>query len=398
MAEGVIFTNLQALARKFGTDAAAVRKLLAAYAEASAAHGIRYRIVDAGDYVFLNPEAGRNRAVALSPADSWVEHGYLLADYYRFGRSTADDETNYLFIVGGADVIPMPVLPQYISDPDYSDTDIDSDIPYAYLLGERTYPMLGTAEIFQYEQYFHTGRLPLAHDASLDDLAGYLRRAAKAPGSMAVGRAYGQTDLTWLSASASVSEPFRRNRLFRGDMRLDERIYTQNLFVSPCVERSIVDKVFDRGADFYYFNLHGSDAPTACSFYASYQQQCYEAVTPRQLASAAGWEPDVLKERLAQGEKWLAQRRAAWSKSQRAAYVRASTQLRDAAGNGFGEVQVPSALLTDLWKECGLPVKPPKQRQKKPWTRKRLAAVGFAVGAGALLLAGGTVAAVLLLT
>lgn len=30
MAEGVIFTNLQALARKFGTDAAAVRKLLAA--------------------------------------------------------------------------------------------------------------------------------------------------------------------------------------------------------------------------------------------------------------------------------------------------------------------------------------------------------------------------------
>ena len=302
MAEGVIFTNLQALARKFGTDAATVRKLLAAYAEASAAHGIRYRIVDAGDYVFRNPEAGRNRAVALSPADSWVEHGYLLADYYRFGRSTADDETNYLFIVGGADVIPMPVLPQYISDPDYSDTDIDSDIPYAYLLGERTYPMLGTAEIFQYEQYFHAGRLPLAHDASLDDLAGYLRRAAKAPGSMAVGRAYGQTDLTWLSASASVSEPFRRNRLFRGDVRLDERIYTQNLFVSPCVERSIVDKVFDRGADFYYFNLHGSDAPTACSFYASYQQQCYEAVTPRQLASAE--KPNVVVTEACYGGKF----------------------------------------------------------------------------------------------
>ena len=302
MAEGVIFTNLQALARKFGTDAAAVRKLLAAYAEASAAHGIRYRIVDAGDYVFLNPEAGRNRAVALSPADSWVEHGYLLADYYRFGRSTADDETNYLFIVGGADVIPMPVLPQYISDPDYSDTDIDSDIPYAYLLGERTYPMLGTAEIFQYEQYFHVGRLPLAHDASLDDLAGYLRRAAKAPGAMAVGRAYGQTDLTWLSASASVSEPFRRNKLFRGDVRLDERIYTQNLFISPCVERSIVDKVFDRGADFYYFNLHGSDAPTSCSFYASYQHQCYEAVTPRQLASAE--KPNVVVTEACYGGKF----------------------------------------------------------------------------------------------
>lgn len=301
-AEGVIFTNLRVLARKFGTDAAAVRKLLAAYAEASLRHGIRYHILDAGEYLFRNPEAGCNRAVELSPSDSWFEHGCLLADYYRFGRSTADDETNYLFIVGGADVIPMPVLPQYISDPDYNDTDIDSDIPYAYLLGERTYPMLRTAEIFQYEQYFHVGRLPLAADASLDDLAGYLRRAAKAPGTLAFGRAYGQTDLTWLSASASVSEPFRRHGLYRGDERLDERIFTQHLFISPCVERSIVDKVFDRDADLYYFNLHGSDAPTACSFYASYRQQSYEAVTPRQLASAA--KPNVVVTEACYGGKF----------------------------------------------------------------------------------------------
>lgn len=301
-AEGVIFTNLRALARKFGCDAATVRKLLAAYAEASLVHGIRYHVVDAGDYLFLNPEAGHNRAAGLSPSDSWVEHGYLLADYYRFGRSTAEDQTNYLFIVGGADVIPMPVLPQYISDPDYSDTDIDSDIPYAYLLGERTYPMLGSAEIFRYEQYFHVGRLPLAADASLDDLAGYLRRAAKAPGTMTAGRAYGQTDLTWLSASASVSEPFRRHKLYRGDGRLDERIYAQELFISPCVERSIVDKVFDRSADLYYFNLHGSDAPTACSFYASYQQQCYEAITPRQLASAE--RPNVVVTEACYGAKF----------------------------------------------------------------------------------------------
>ena len=138
MAEGVLFTNLRALSRKFGTDAGAVRKLLAAYAEASLTHGIRYHIIDAADYAFINPEAGDDRRVSLSPSDSWVGHGYLLADYFRFGRSTSEDETNYLFIIGGSDVIPMPVVPQYISDPDYSDTDIDTDIPYAYLLGEKT--------------------------------------------------------------------------------------------------------------------------------------------------------------------------------------------------------------------------------------------------------------------
>lgn len=286
MAEGVLFTNLRALARKFGTDAGVVRKLLAAYAQASLSHGIRYHIIDAADYSFINPEAGDDRRVSLSPSDSWIKHGYVLADYFRFGRSTAEDETNYLFIIGGADVIPMPVVPQYITDPDYSDTDIDSDIPYAYLLGERTYPMLRSAEIFQYEQYFHVGRLPLAEDASLDDLAGYLRRAAKASGSFDIGRVYGQTDLTWLSASASVCEPFRRHRLYLGDDRLDERIYSHNLFVTPCVDRSIVDQVFDRLADLYYFNLHGSDAPTRCGFSASYQKQWYDAIEPRQLAAA----------------------------------------------------------------------------------------------------------------
>ena len=90
MAEGVLFTNLRALSRKFGTDAGAVRKLLAAYADASLAHGIRYHIIDAADYAFINPEAGDDRRVSLSPSDSWVGHGYLLADYFRFGRSTSD--------------------------------------------------------------------------------------------------------------------------------------------------------------------------------------------------------------------------------------------------------------------------------------------------------------------
>ena len=72
----------------------------------------------------------------------------------------------YLFIVGGADVIPMPVLPQYISDPDYSDTDIDSDIPYAYLLGERTLLYAGDGRNFPVRTIFSiAGRLPLAHDA-----------------------------------------------------------------------------------------------------------------------------------------------------------------------------------------------------------------------------------------
>ncbi|MDE6622787.1 MAG: hypothetical protein K2K30_00095 [Alistipes sp.] len=283
-AEGAIFTNLDALARKLHTAPETIRRLLEAYAEQALGHGIRYRLLDAGDYAWLNPEAKGSRE-RLAPTKTWEEHIRLLADYYRYGRTTTREESCYLFIVGGDDVIPMPVLPQYVSAPDYSDTDIESDLPYAYLLGARTRELLRTAELFRYEQYFHVGRLPLAADATAEDLAAYLHRAAQACGAMRIGRAYGQTDRTWLSASASVCNPLRRDGLCTGGFR-DERIYDRELFVSPCVERSVIDEVFDHEAGLYYFNLHGSDAPTACSFYASYRQQCYEAITPRQLAAA----------------------------------------------------------------------------------------------------------------
>lgn len=302
VAEGVLFTNIQVLSRKFSVDSSMIRKLLAAYAEASMGLGIRYHIIDVADYLCLNPDAGHKRQVSLSPTDSWVEHIRVLADYFRYGRSTTEEHTNYLFIIGGDDIIPMPVLPQYITDPDYSDTDIESDIPYAYLLGEQTYDLLGTAKIFEYEQYFHVGRLPFAANASLDDLVGYLSRASKACGTMDITRGYGQTDLSWLGATATVSEPFHRHKLCRGDDRLDERIYVRNLFISPCVERSIIDQVFDRNAGIYYFNLHGSDAPTMCSFYASYEQQSYEAITPQQMALAAN--PNVVVTEACYGAKF----------------------------------------------------------------------------------------------
>lgn len=282
--EGAIFTNLEALARKLRVDRETVRRLLDAYAEQALGHGIRYRLLDAGDYAWRNP-AAKGARERLAPTDSWEEHIRLLADHYRYGRATTKEESCYLFIIGGDDIVPMPRLPQYITAPDYSDTDIDSDLPYAYLLGERTRELLRTAEIFRYEQYFHVGRLPLAADAAAEDLAGYLHRAAHGCGTARIDRAYGLTDRTWLSASASVCTPLRREGLCDGGFR-DDRIYDRELFVSPCVERSVIEEVFDRDAGLYYFNLHGSDAPTACSFYASYRQQLYEAISPRQLASA----------------------------------------------------------------------------------------------------------------
>jgi len=283
--EGVLFTNLRALAEKLGSNTETVGALLDAYAEASLAHGIRYRVIDVSDYLYLNP-AAKGQRIHLSPSDSWPVHISPLADYYRYGRRSAEEKSCYLFIIGGEEIIPMPVVPHYIDDPGFSDKDIATDIPYAYLMGERTYAMLRSGELFEYEQYFQVGRLPVPNDASLRYLRDYMKRALENCGTLEVESAYGQTDRTWLSASASVSSPIRRHGVRMENDRFDDRIFDRNLYVTPCVEKSIVDQIFDRQADLYYFNLHGSDNPAAVSFYADFEKTPYEAITPAQLARA----------------------------------------------------------------------------------------------------------------
>lgn len=77
--------------------------------------------------------------------------------------------------------------------------------------------------------------------------------------------------------------------------------------------------------------------------------------------------------------------------------MRLSTQFRDPGGYGFQEARLPVSLLHGLWKELGLPVKPPKERPRKPWTTKRLTVLGIAVGMAALAVAAAVLAFVLLL-
>ncbi|MBE6181132.1 MAG: zinc-ribbon domain-containing protein [Rikenellaceae bacterium] len=313
MTEGIILTNLPALARKLHTDTDTVSALLHAYAEASLARNIRYRVLDAANYPMLNPEA-RGRRISLSPTDSWIEHGALLADCYRYGRHTTREETAYLFIIGGEDIIPMPVVRHYMADnPSIGDKDIDTDIPYAYLLGERTHPMLLSGKLFEYEQYFHVGRLPFALDASLDDLTGYLRRAAQAFSGISLTNWYGQTNLPWGDDSQVVVAPLRQARLHTNATLHEESYATMGdyrfslaqggLFYSLPITDQDIDRFFDRKANFYYFNLHGSDAPTTGGFVADFKGQGFGAIDPRQLATMEV--PNILVTEACYGAKYM---------------------------------------------------------------------------------------------
>ncbi len=313
-AEGVILTHSKALAAKLKTDASIIVQLLTAYAEASLVRGIRYRVVDAANYMMLNPSAA-GRRVSLSPKDGWVEYTNLLTDHYRYGRTNKGDETCYLFIVGGEDIVPMPVMRHYMaSHPKFNDKDIDTDIPYAYMLGEQTYSMLDSGKIYEYEQYFHVGRLPFPLDASLDDLASYLRRASAASEGLSIESYYGQSNMPWGKESQVVCTPLRQAGVRPVSRPFNEsyvdvkgkRFYVVQgeLFYSPPVTADNIEQVFDPNATFYYFNLHGSNRPTDRGFYADYVGG---AVMPEDIAKIS--HPNIFVTEACYGAKYQQYRR-----------------------------------------------------------------------------------------
>lgn len=298
--EGVIFTNIAALAARFDPQGScrselmqAIAGLLEEYAELSRQSGIFYHVIDAGNYRFLNPAAGGDYRVSLTAGDSWEVYSSILADYYRFGRRTEKDETNYLFIIGGDDVVPMPVVPQYMPvRHDDDEKDIDTDIPYAYLLGERTQALFESGRLFNYEQYFHVGRLPLPTDARAEDLHDYLQRSVEAMDGISVSKYFGIANMKWGDDSVRVCEPLRNAGLasaaapYEGSTAGGYLAANGGLFYSQPVSESNIDSVFDDSAGLYYFNLHGSSVPTQAMFYGEDHNTTCATISPRHMAAA----------------------------------------------------------------------------------------------------------------
>ena len=103
-----------------------------------------------------------------------------------------------------------------------------------------------------------------------------------------------------------------------------------------------------------------------------------------------------MAQRFSQGEEQLAQRRASWTKPQRAAYVRLSTQFRDRA------LWLPRGTVARVFAACplegaGPACQAPQGAAQKAWTTKRLTVLGIAVGVAALAVAAAVLAFVLLL-
>ena len=253
---GLIFTNLDLLAEKTGTDEQSLMAIFDAFIRQKREYGISYKLVDT---YRKSGFWGNSKKVHLKITSPLWDYMDILTDVHNGEQAAGDEISQYLFIIGGSDIIPMPYIHHYIPN-DSNDDSIDTDMLYAYPYGKEMITLLENQAAFTYDQLFFVGRLPLGEDASLEDLCGYLERDIDYSNGFPMNEAYGQCDPHWKKVSSYVANDLLNGNYFRDLSRyLSPDHYYNRLLLSPMVVEGNLQKVFHTNASLYYFNLHGGE-------------------------------------------------------------------------------------------------------------------------------------------
>ena len=257
---GLIFTNLDLLAEKTGTDEQSLMAIFDAFIRQKREYGISYKLVDAGNYTYRKSGFwGNSKKVHLKITSPLWDYMDILTHVQNGEQAAGYEISQYLFIIGGSDIIPMPYIHHYIPN-DSNDDSIDTDMLYAYPYGKEMITLLENQAAFTYDQLFFGGRLPLGEDASLEDLCGYLERDIDYSNGFPMNEAYGQCDPHWKKVSSYVANDLLNGNYFRDLSRyLSPDHYYNRLLLSPMVVEGNLQQVFHTNASLYYFNLHGGE-------------------------------------------------------------------------------------------------------------------------------------------
>lgn len=288
---GLIFTNVGLLADKLDVESSDLEKLLDDFIAYKKEYGVNYRLIDAGNYTFARTGLfSRERTVHLdsdSPVEDYME---ILLDVHEKEEKKGKDVSTYLFIIGGNDIIPMPVIRHYVQKDGNSDKDIDTDLPYSLPYGRDVLAKLESMDAFRYDQLFFIGRLPLGTDATPEDLVGYLQRDLDNSSGIPLNFAYGQCDPNWKNVSARVaSELVSTGLLLDLEGKLVPGAYYNRLMLSPMISAENVSKVLNRQASLYYFNVHGGRGMNMPEYYGQSLQEeggnWYTVFSPQHIAA-----------------------------------------------------------------------------------------------------------------
>lgn len=287
---GIVFTNLKLLSESLGANTSDVESAIETFIEGKKNQGVDYRLLDAGNYRYSKSTLGIHRNVKLDRSSGISAYTDVLRDMYD-AMTAAGNMPTHLFIIGGDDVIPMPQIRHYIED-NTSDSTIDTDIIYSYPYKGDMVSLLENQELFSYKQLLLAGRLPFGKDASLSDLVNYLDRVVGMQDGIERGFIYGQCDPNWKIVSSIITDSLRKSNLFPDlSGKVHERFYYRRLFLSPFVDCSNVEQVFNDRAAMYYFNLHGGEGEAQSGYYGALppeygERRIYTAIVPDIMTTA----------------------------------------------------------------------------------------------------------------
>ena len=261
---GILYTDVQRLANKYGCSTDDVCAILDDFCDKAAEYNMYWEILDASD----NPDY-------FNSDDFWLEHNELISDYFEQSSIEYGMKTP-LFIIGGNDVIPIPMVE------DVFGTSRTGRIPC-----DMAYCFQGNffSDIWEYGDHTITeasvrntvSRLPL-EDGKMetnleDDLGAYFDLCAEYyEEGIPVERVMMTANASWLPASKTMSEHLPL--LHSNDT---PNLVKHGMYVSPPVmadneetNEPLIETLENDKTGMLLFNLHGASNPGMSGFYSDY--------------------------------------------------------------------------------------------------------------------------------
>ena len=292
---GIILTNVRILASKLGTTERHVQDLLENFIERKRQFGVSYQLADVGNYTYRKGSVwGKKKTVHLDAGSALSEYMDVLMDIHQYELEHSLPESNYLFIMGGDDVVPTGRIRHYLADDvKFRDKDIETDILYEYPYGAEMVEKLENQQLFHYDQLFYVGRLPMGTDMTLEDLHSYLKRNIACSTGIPMHEAYIQCDPNWKRMTATAASKLVEGNWLRDlEGYLIDGCYFNGLILSPLVASGNVHQVFNKDASVFFFNLHGSNAENVRGYFGNYcplhpSKPCVSAILPEHLSACS---------------------------------------------------------------------------------------------------------------
>ena len=245
---GIIFTDTRRIAKQCRSTSNDIYNIIKSYNQKLLKFGHQYIIYDIDATRFKDQD--------------WQTYVDELSTFYDKQKIKPE----YLFIIGGTEIIPMPIFDN-LSNVDVPDFDYDTDIPYSYLKSYEIEDMIWDGSLYYEDVKLNVGRLPFGDDFQKTQLTNYFNKVISAlEDGFEIKNCFGLSAEGWQDASETVLD------------NLD----VPNKFIdfSPNVSLSDIDEIFDENSDVLYFNLHGSDAPEQPQFFGDWDA----AISPDQIS------------------------------------------------------------------------------------------------------------------